>query len=342
MSWRQNETKFIRVLEQTGLNNNEAKVYLELIKHGIRGVTAYELDHHLDDIKRTTIYSILRKLISIGCVKETNSPDSTTKPTLFLAIDPENYFDELIAKKKREIEFFQGLKDNNLDYFNMMYSSGLEYAIEDVDPFIRPYLKPLLNSGWKISSYYLKEEVPVFGYSIFETMLNPPNYTVYDIMLNPPKFKYLQENSFHLFKFNFIIEQDENAFKFFISSLKKQTKEIISYFSEIKDYIYEEQPIIIYGKEFIGLNLQVKKGDLGNIFENIKNKIRDYWDETDETKHLNPNIELINEDIKVEDYIEVWKGVIIPLKDKIFFLWSESYELLKEMADNIFDVEKIH
>ena len=201
---------------------------LELLKHGIKGATAYELDHHLDDIKRTTIYSILKKLISVGCVKETDSPDSPNKPTLFLATDPENFFDELIAQKKTEIKFLQDLKDNNLDYFKMMYSSGLEYTIEDVDAFIRPYLEPLLNSGWKISSYYLKEAVPVFGYSIFETMLNPPNYTVYDIMLNPPKFKYLQENSFHLFKFNFDIEQDENAFKFFISSLKKQGSKFIS------------------------------------------------------------------------------------------------------------------
>ena len=65
------EEKFVRALEKSGLNYNEALVYFSLIKLGQKGATVYELDHHFTPfLKRTTIYSILHKLIELGCVRE--------------------------------------------------------------------------------------------------------------------------------------------------------------------------------------------------------------------------------------------------------------------------------
>jgi predicted transcriptional regulator len=342
MSWKEKEDTFLDVLGKTGLSENEAKIYLELIKHGSSGTTAYDLDHHFPKIKRTTIYSILRKLFSLGHIKEGSSSDTPKKATLFIAIKPENYFKKLISKKREELDFLKDLNDNYAEYFEMMYLSGLEYTLDDIDKSMQPYLKPLLEKGWKISSYYLKEDVPVFGYSIFETMLTPPMYTVYDIMLNPPNFKFLRENSFHLFNFNFDIEQDENAFKFFIESLKKQTKQIISFFSDIKEFTYEEKQITFYDREFMGLNLKINKKDLGKIFDNLKSKIRGYWIDNEELKHLNMDLEIDLSTTNLDEQIEVWKAVIIPFKNKVFFIWSESVEMLNMMVESIFKVENLH
>ena len=238
MSWKDKKDRFLQILKQTGLNHNEATIYFELIKHGIKGTTAYDLDRHFPEIKRTTIYSILRKLISLGCIQESTSSESSHKATIFTAIEPKEYFDRIISKKQEELDFFIDLKENNVEFFNIVYSSGLEYTIDEIDKFIQPYLKPLINNKWIISSYYVKEDVPVFGYSLFDTMSNPLMYTVYDIMLNPPEFKLLKENSFHLFKFNFDIESDKKAYNFFIESLKEQTNQIISFFIDIKEFIY--------------------------------------------------------------------------------------------------------
>ncbi len=341
MSWKDKKDTFLQVLKQTGLNHNEATIYFELIKHGIKGTTAYDLDRHFPEIKRTTIYSILRKLISLGRIQESNSSESPNKATIFTAIEPKEYFDRLISEKQEELDFFINLKENNADFFDIVYSSGLEYTIDEVDEFIQPYLKPLINSRWIISSYYVKEDVPVFGYSLFDTMSNPPMYTVYDIMLNPPEFKLLRENSFHLFQFNFDIEHDKNAYNFFIESLKKQTNQIISFFSDIEEFTYEEKPINIFDINFDGLNLKIKKKDLGKIFDNIKSKIRGYWIGNEELMHLNTDFEINADFLESEDQIEVWKAVLIPLNNKVFFLWSESIELLQMMAAPIFDIEEI-
>ena len=343
MSWRDKENNFINVLEKTGLNHNEARIYFELLKHGIRGTTAYDLDHHFEEIKRTTIYSILKKLIALGCIREKTSSKAPKKATVFVGVEPETYFDFLISSKKEELRFLEELKEKNIEYFEMIYSSGLEYDIKDVDSVMLPYLEPLMETGWNISSYYLKEDVPVFGYSIFDTMLNPPKYSVYDIMLTPPKFKLLKDSSFHLFIFNFEIENDENALKFFIDSLKKQTLEIISFFSDIKEYVYEEVPLDLFNTQFTGLSLKIKKRDLGKIFKDIKSKIRVYWDEDDERRHFDTDSNIIDEQSISDpnEQIDVWKAVIIPIKNKIFFLWSESLDLLKKMAKPIFLVENL-
>ena len=36
------------------------------------------------------------------------------------------------------------------------------------------------------------------------------------------------------------------------------------------------------------------------------------------------------------DYFEIGKALIIPFGNKLFYLWAESNEILKEMADPIF------
>ncbi len=333
------EEKFIRALEKSGLNYNEALVYFSLIKLGQKGATVYELDHHFTPfLKRTTIYSILRKLIELGCVREGEQNQGSRKVTLFIANKPEEYYDKIILKKQEELDTLKKLKEKYLDYFSIIYQEGMEYNIEELDEFIQPYLKPLVKKGWSITSYIFKKEVPLF------------EYNVYDCMLKSPNAKYLKENSFHLFLFENNIEKDTTSQKFFIKGLRNKTREIISYFSDIKEYKLEDKELTFYNKTYPGFNLTVKLNDLKNskFFDEVIDGIRSYWKKGDIGEHLAKNSKDLQEQINNRekallstDSIDIWKAVIIPIQNKLFFLWAESYEILKEMVEPIFIIEKI-
>lgn len=333
------EEEFIRVLEKSGLNYNEALVYFSLIKLGHKGATVYELDHHFTPfLKRTTIYSILRKLIELGCVREGEQKQGSRKVTLFIANKPEEYYDRIILEKEEELDILKDLQEKYLDYFNIIYQEGMEYYIEELDEQIQPYLIPLVEKGWRITSYLIKKEVPLF------------EYTVYDCMLKSPSAKYLKETSFHLFLFDENIENDTSSLQFFIKGLKNKTHEIVSYFSDIKEYELEDKKLEFFKKTYPGFNLTVKLEDLKNskFFDEVIDGIRSYWKKGDIGEHLAPNLKDPQEQIDnyekarfSEDSLDIWKAVIIPIQNKLFFLWAESYEILKEMVEPIFIIEKI-
>ena len=333
------EEEFIRALEKSGLNYNEALVYFSLIKLGQKGATVYDLDHHFTPfLKRTTIYSILRKLIELGCVSEGKQKQGSRKVRLFIANKPEEFYDKIILEKEAELDILKDLKEKFLDYFNIIYQEGMEYLLEELDDFIQPYLRPLVEKGWKITSYLIKKEVPLF------------EYTVYDCMLKSPNAKYLKENSFHLFLFDDNIEKDITSLQFFIKGLKSKTHEIVSYFSDIKEYILEDKKFEFYNKTYPGFNLTVKLEDLKNskFFDEVINGIRSYWKKGDIGEHLATTSKDYQEqnsnhkkELITEDSLDIWKAVIIPIQNKLFFLWAESYEILKEMVEPIFIIEKI-
>ena len=37
------------------------------------------------------------------------------------------------------------------------HQDGIEYSYDELDSFIQPYFKLLLEKGWKIRSYYVKK-----------------------------------------------------------------------------------------------------------------------------------------------------------------------------------------
>jgi len=333
------EEEFIRALEKSGLNYNDALVYFSLIKLGQKGATVYELDHHFTPfLKRTTIYSILRKLIELGCVREDKQKQGSRKVTLFIANKPEEYYDRIILEKEEEVDDLKHLKEKYSDYFNIIYQEGMEYVLEELDELIQPYLGPLVEKGWRITSYLIKKEIPLF------------EYTVYDCMLKSPHAKYLKESSFHLFLFDDNIEKDTTSLQFFIKGLKNKTHEIVSYFNDIKEYKLEEKKMEFYNKTYLGFNLTVRLEDLKNskFFDEVIDGIRSYWKKGDIGEHLAPKSKDLQEEVDIhereillDDLLDIWKAVIIPIQNKLFFLWAESYEILKEMVEPIFIIEKI-
>jgi len=333
------EENLIRVLEKSGLNYNEALVYFSLIKLGQNGATVYELDHHFTPfLKRTTIYSILRKLIELGCVREGEQKKGSRKVSLFIANRPEKYYDKIITEKEQELNLLKDLKEKYSDYFDILYQDGMEYLIEEIDELIQPYLKSLVDKGWRITSYLVKKEIPLF------------EYIVYDCMLKSPNAKYLKESSFHLFLFDDNIEKDTTSLKFFIKGLKNKTHEIVSYFSDIKEYQLDDMNMKFFNKTYPGFNLTVKLEDLkkSKFFDEVIDGIRSYWKKGDIGDHLAKKTKETHKitgdqekEILTENSLNIWKAVIIPTQNKLFFLWAESYEILKEMIEPIFIIEKI-
>ncbi len=306
---------FINVLKKLGLRNNEAQIYFDLIKEGKKGETVYQLDHNLEHVlNRTTLYSILRKLIKMGCVIEAGQSRGSRKATVFIAVKFEDYLKKLIIQKQEEIGLYEEIIEKYSDHFNMIYLGGMEYHLDEVDNKVKPYLKPLIDKGWSIVSYLVKRDVPPF------------DYTVYDCMLHSPLSKILKENSFHVFSFKHEIEYDENLLNLFLEGLKKQTKEIITYYSDLENYIFEETKLNFFNREFPSTVLKVKLSDIEKS---------EYF-----PQEANDLIQF--ENLKPEEYVEVWKSVILPIKKDIFFLWAESYEILEEMVESIFVTLKVN
>jgi predicted DNA-binding transcriptional regulator len=306
------ENKFINILEETGLNYNEALVYFTLIKSGMKGNIVKELNHVLS-IQRTNMYSILHKLIKFGCVKEGGQAEKAKNATIFIANEPKNYIDILIEEKQNELE---KLKDIKLKYSNSLqtiFQEGMEVPYEEIDSFIKPYFKPLLKKGWKIKSYIIRKEMSMF------------DYDVYDCMLYSPQTKLLKDNSFHIFIFDYNIENNESALKFFSQGLKRKTRDMKSYFFDIKDFQLIDDEIEFYKKTYPIFKMMVKVKDLKNskYFESISKDLK---------KTLNN---------QSKEFYEIGKAVILPIREKLFYLWAESDEILKEMVEPIFRVEKI-
>ncbi len=312
MSSKKKKNEFIEIFEKTGLTYKEASVYFALIKAGAKGNIVKELIHALP-IERTTIYSILRKLIKFGLVMEGGRTDKSKNATIFKALRPMSYFDNLIEKMKKELDRITGIKRLHSEALEKIYQNGMEFSYEELDTFIQPYFKPLLEKGWKIKSYVVKKEMPMF------------NYKVYDCVLYTPRAKFLKDNSFHVFIFDYNIEKDDNALKFFINSLKRKTREMKSYFFDIKDFQLVNDEINFNGKKYPVFNMKTKKNQLKNskYFESMSEDLK----------------KSINQDSG--DFYEIGKAVIISVKKKLFYLWAESNEILKEMVAPIFEVEKI-
>ncbi len=83
-------------LKDFGLNENEIQVYIEVLKHGKLSITQLP---KLTGIKRTTVYSIVKKLAELGLVTE----DLGEKIMYVVALPPEN-LKHVIEKEQAQID----------------------------------------------------------------------------------------------------------------------------------------------------------------------------------------------------------------------------------------------
>lgn len=98
------QEKILKILEWIGLNNNESKIYLALLKLWKSWVTDIS---HKSWIKRTTIYSYLNPLLEKDFIKRT----IVGKRILFMAENPDKLLRIFEKRKNKFIENIDILKD---------------------------------------------------------------------------------------------------------------------------------------------------------------------------------------------------------------------------------------
>ncbi|TFG02845.1 MAG: hypothetical protein EU539_12770 [Promethearchaeota archaeon] len=303
------ESLIIKLLEdKMGFTRNQALVYFELIKVGAKGTIVRELDHALD-INRTNIYPVLNDLIEMGCVKEGGRAEKSKNATIFIAVDPLNFLDKFIKQKQNEINKLIEIKNTHSKSLQIIFKKGFTITLDEIEPELAPYIRPLLKVGWEIQSYVVREELAMF------------NYKVHDCMLYTPKARFLKDCSFHLFLFDYNIEKDKEALKFFSKGLKRKTKEMKSYFFDIKQFQLIDDVFEISGKQLNCFKMRIKIDDLknSNYFSEIMGEFE--------------------KDEKRDGYYEIGKAIILPIREKIFYLWAETEKFLNQMLKPILSIE---
>ena len=58
---------------------------------------------------------------------------------------------------------------------------------------------------------------------------------------------------------------------------------------------------------------------------------------------MNRILKELKEDINVKksEYFEIGKAVIVPIKNKLFYFWAESNQILTEIVEPIITIEKL-
>ncbi len=284
--------EFTRALQITGLTYEEALIYFTLIKHGKEGTYVRDLDYHLS-IERTTIYSILNRLIEKECVKVTKKSEAPKKAKTFVATNPTVFIDKILREKKQKVKEIEIMRLNFADKLEEIFLKSMEYSLEDIDEFLKPYLEPLILKGWKVIEQLVEKSKRNYMFEI------------YDCTLITPKAKYVKDCGFLVVNFDYVVETDKNTLNFMIDLLKKVGKEqVLNKGIGVKDVNISDSQIEFYNKKYHSF------------------KVKFLWPYTDE-------------------YQELTKSVVLPTNSKIFFLWAETHEIVKEMVDVIFNVENI-
>lgn len=278
--------EYIGGLQKTGLTREEALIYITLIQHGKKGTYIKDLTDHLP-IKRTTIYSILNRLHDRECVRENSEYEGPKGAKIYSAISPESYMSRIINKKKTELELLEKIKLDVIDKLETMYLESIEFSINEIDDFLKPYLKSLYKKGWKVIEH------------IVEKFQITHEFEAYDTTLLVPDAKIVKDAGFMVFKYNRDVENDENTLNYMFDMLSRKGKEeILNKGIGVEDVMLIESIIEIKGKKFKGHTPKFK------------------FEHTDK-------------------YIQMTETVMIPIKNRIFFMWAENHKFILEMADGI-------
>ncbi len=303
------EENLVESLENIGLTHNQSLIYFTLIKAGKNGSIVRDLDH-ATDIKRTNIYPILHELIDLGCIIEGGYAEKSKNAAIYTAIEPIFFIDHLIQKKRDEINHLQKFKETNAKSLQYIFQEGIEITLDEIDPILREYFKPLIMSGWKIHSIVKRNDIPMFDYEVHDCMLYAPHASI------------LKDCSFHLFTFGYDIQNDKSALEFFTQSLKRKTKEIKSYFFDIKQIQLLDEKVEFFNNTFQSYKMRIKINDLKN------------------SKYFSEELKE-NTNMKNDIYFEIGKAVIMPIKNKLFYFWAESNQILSEIIEPIIKIEKL-
>jgi len=296
------EKSLIDSLQKMDLNYEEAQIYYTLLKYGKKGTIVRKLREELPFIERTTLYSIMKRLIEKKCVKEGTPPEDSKKLKIFIATDPTEYFNRIFNRRKKEFEDLKDIKVKITENLQNLYISGLNLLFDDLDPFIQPYFKSLLEKGWKVKTQRKEKGINIFGGDLY-----------YEYHIHHQKLSNkISMVGFLISIYDSNIENDKMTIKFLTSQLKKIIKELHK--TDFKRIDITDGEIELFGKTYPSINIKA---------EEKQSKI----------------------------YVDFGETAILPINNKIFFIWeelqhenvefdkAELHNILIEMVEQVFRVE---
>ncbi|TXT66176.1 MAG: putative Sugar-specific transcriptional regulator TrmB [Promethearchaeota archaeon] len=266
---------YIKSLEKMGLNEEEAKVYFTLINHGKRGTYVRDLTKHLS-INRTTLYSIVNRLIEYGCVTESDESNAPKNAKTFIAINPKLYFEKILSQKRKKLIELEDISDRIGLKLQELYLKSMEFSQGEIDDYLKPYISPLIKKGWKVIAHVVEKSQITYGFE------------AYDCLLYNPNAKMVNDAGFMIFKYDFNVENDEETLKYMYKMLKmKAEEEIMNKELGITDIKLIEAEISLNNKKYQGFRPQFKFKDKEAFIEltemvilPIKDKIFSLWAES--------------------------------------------------------------
>ncbi len=158
--------EYFKELLSFGLNSDEARVYLALLKKGKNGDIIGNLFNELE-IKRPTIYKIIYQLIEKRWVSKGGFSNTPKRAQIFVARPPLRILNELIEKSEKKLN---NLKEQCLfigDNLEKIYLKHRKLTIYDIYPSTVKYLKPLFKKKWIVLSEVI-EQSKVLGRKVFD------------------------------------------------------------------------------------------------------------------------------------------------------------------------------
>ena len=191
-----------------GLSNEEARVYLYLLRRGKNGDVVGQLKNDLE-IGRTTIYAILERLTENGWVKEVELSKNPRR-VKYVAKTPFTKLNKIIDQKENELNM---LKEKSLfigDILDKIYQGPKNLTINTIHVGSQKYLKPLISLKWKVMSEVIERSDSL-------------ERTTYDYELKGRK-GFPKDAGLIIFEYKRNIEKDDNLIQGALSMYKSKTE----------------------------------------------------------------------------------------------------------------------
>jgi len=313
------DENIIKTLQSAGLNHEESLVYKTLLKYSHRGATVRQIKSVLP-IERTTIYSILGRLLKKGFIFEKQTFKTTKMAKLFVCLEPLKLYNQLLSKKKEDFDNFKELRDSFVNHLEKIYLEKDEIPRESINPFILPYIDSLLKKNWKVRYQGVKE---TFMCNSFEYYLT-----------SPKAGKMFPYNVFNVYVYNKeVLEEIE---------IKENLKFSFSYFTgklflkDLKEQVVKDFRLYYFFKH---MDRKIPKDEILNEY-NMLEQIRFVEQKIEIYGNVYPSLVFEIKPNKASDFKEIIKSILIFHKNRLFFIWSKNIETLKELYKCISNIEK--
>ncbi len=239
-------SEYITHLMNFGISEDEAKVYLSLIKRGPRGEVVGRIKTELE-IGRTTIYAIMERLSDKGFIHSKEISQSP-KRVMYLANSPITVFNKIISEneiklnKQKQSNLFAG------DNLEKSFQGAKKLTLETAHPGAYKYLKPLVDKNFEIKSEVIEHAA---GYE---------NSLSYDYELKGPK-GFPKDCGLIIIEYDRLIEDDNRLIKEAFEMFKSKTeyeirKDKIPGFQDVK---FEKVNIDGYFGNKVLIKIKLKK-----------------------------------------------------------------------------------